>query len=51
MESSIGGSLILCRDIEIMGLHSRKCYSSAAVAENASSCILDIEAVIFYKLL
>lgn len=43
--------LILCINIEIMELHSQKCYSSAAVAGNASSCILDTEAVIFYKLL
>lgn len=49
--SSTGGCLILCRNIEIVELHSQKCCSSAAVAENASSCVSDREAVIFYELL
>lgn len=49
--SSTGSCLILCRNIEIVELHSQKCCSSAAVAENASSCVSDRKAVIFYKLL
>lgn len=37
--------------IEILESHLQKCWASAAVAENASSCAVDIEAVIYYKLL
>lgn len=37
--------------IEVLGSHLQKCWASAAVAENCSGCALDIEAVIYYKLL